>query len=1148
MSASAFAVVATILFGLTLTTLATAMHAQMLRRQDEERFTRYVEQVHQEITRRVLHYELALIGAHGVFIGDEHLNREIFARTIEASGLSQQVPGALGIGFIRYVPDEPEAIEAFLARARIDTGPDFRLSLPPNAGPLAGAATDGRMIIQYIEPLAENGPARGLEIGVEPVRRAAAERALLSGEVALTGIIPLVQDEMKEPGFLLLKPVYRSSMPLTNAVEREAACIGWVYMPIVGPRLLDRIGDEVGGEVFVEVYDGESRAAETVLYQGEEGARHAAGAETNHDCAGHTFVDYRPLDFGGRTWTLVASESPSFVFADRTGLWSNGIGGLLLTGVMAGIVNSLGKSHGRAVKLARTMTNDLRRLALVAERTTNAVVLTDVSRRIVWVNNGFTRITGYTAEEVIGRSPGSLLQFEQTDMQTVRRLREALDEQQPIRCELRNRGKHGKDYWLDIDIQPIHDEKGVLTGFVAIESDITQQKEREEALRIGEERWSFALEGAGQGVWDWDLTTEEIVFSPLWKRMLGYEPHEVGRTLADWADRVHPDDLPAAQAALKGHLDGHANVYSCEHRIRRADGKYAWVLARGMVVRRDEQGRPLRIVGTIYDVSERKASELELRETTAYLDVYRKMVDRHAIVTETDADGTILQVNDAFCRISGYTREELIGKNHRILNSGRHPASMWAELYRTCTAGGCWHGEVCNRAKDGTEHWLDSTVAPLYDDDTGRLRGFFAIRSDITALHQARTQAEAANHVKSEFLANMSHEIRTPLTAIMGYTEILREESLLENARPQVIRTIDTVRAAGEHLLTVINDILDVSKIEAGKMTVERVDTDLIRLVHEVEALMRPRAAGKGVQLETRLLTPIPDRVLIDPTRLRQILMNLLGNATKFTEAGRVQLHLRVCDPAEGATEGATIEFRVTDTGPGMTPEQAATLFMPFVQVDASITRQHGGTGLGLTICRRLAGLMGGDVQLASTAPGKGSSFVLRLPLEPVPGAVLVNALDFSPARMLKQMKPPASLPKLAGRILVAEDGPDNQRLIAYHLRKAGAFVEIADNGQEALERFDAAAAAGQGFDLLLSDMQMPVMDGYTLTRTLRERGSKVPILAITAHAMAEDRARCVEAGCDAYLSKPIDRNALIQSCWHMMAADGTGTDRRAAA
>lgn len=391
-------------------------------------------------------------------------------------------------------------------------------------------------------------------------------------------------------------------------------------------------------------------------------------------------------------------------------------------------------------------------------------------------------------------------------------------------------------------------------------------------------------------------------------------------------------------------------------------------------------------------------------------------------------------------------------------------------------------------------------------------------------LAEAKCLADSASNAKSQFLANMSHEIRTPLTSILGYCDILHDDGLAEGAPVKRLQTIRTIRRAGEHLLTVINDILDLSKIEAGQLRTEQIETSLPRILIEVDTLMRPRIEAKGVELKIALVTSIPDRIVSDPTRLRQILLNLVGNAAKFTAAGTITVRVRV---DRSSAEGL-IRMEVEDSGSGMTAEQAAPLFRPFIQADASVTRKHGGTGLGLNISRRLARMMGGDVRLDYSEPGRGSRFVVELPLMTSDQSQPVHDLSaFSNSTDSLHEAPNA----IKGRILLAEDGEDNQHLISFHLSRAGAEIDIAENGLIALEMLRAAEAKGNPYDLLLTDMQMPEMDGYTLARTLRSEGYVGPIVALTAHAMADDRRKCLEAGCDDYATKPIVKFALLATC-----------------
>ncbi len=408
-------------------------------------------------------------------------------------------------------------------------------------------------------------------------------------------------------------------------------------------------------------------------------------------------------------------------------------------------------------------------------------------------------------------------------------------------------------------------------------------------------------------------------------------------------------------------------------------------------------------------------------------------------------------------------------------------------------------------------------------------------RADLEAqareLDLARRAAESASHAKSTFLANMSHEIRTPMTAILGFADILAEPDQAGDIRADAIATI---RRNGDHLLTIINDILDLSKIEAGKMSCERIAFPSLRPAEEAITLLRDRAVAKGLELRLETTGTLPPAVMGDPTRLKQILVNLVGNAIKFTHAGSIVVM------ATFDTETRRLRFAVRDTGIGLDADQLAHLFQPFTQGDSSTRRRFGGTGLGLAISRTLARLLGGDLVVES-APRQGSTFTVTvaagdefaaLPAPaPRPFASASGPTSTSPA-------PAASAGCLRGRrVLFAEDGPDNQRLIGLHLRRAGAEVTLAGNGRLALDAYTAANLAGTPFDLILLDMQMPELDGYGAARELREKGAPQPIIALTAHAMAGDRERCIQAGCSDYLTKPVDRARLIEACeWWLRA------------
>ncbi|MBP7933845.1 MAG: CHASE domain-containing protein [Phycisphaerae bacterium] len=481
------------------------------------------------------------------------------------------------------------------------------------------------------------------------------------------------------------------------------------------------------------------------------------------------------------------------------------------------------------------------------------------------------------------------------------------------------------------------------------------------------------------------------------------------------------------------------------------------------------------------------------------------------------------------------------------------------------------------RHADGSWHWHSAAVTPVLGpndevlsvvgvsrDITERKRIEAAIQETNRSLEKATAHAQSlaieaarANTAKSEFLANMSHEIRTPMTAILGYADLISEACPEQCAHGghQLRESIAIIRRNGEHLLALINDVLDLSKIEADKMTTEQVPCSPCQIIAEAASLVQARATAKGLGFDIEFVGPIPETIRTDPLRLRQILVNLLGNAVKFTDVGGVRLAIRLIVE----NDEARMQFDVIDTGIGMAPEQVSRLFQAFGQADTSTTRQYGGTGLGLVISRRLAQLLGGDVVIVETQPGLGTRFRATVAAGPLDGVTMMEGdwvgestpLRHTPSAetciTVAQTRPLEGL-----RILLAEDGPDNQRLFRHLLRKAGASVAVVANGQEAVERTMGAAHGrrqadpSRPFDVILMDMQMPEIDGYEATARLRAAEYRGPIIALTAHAMEQDRQKCLDAGCDDYVSKPIDMGKLTEAIRRQTqrVALGTGTSK----
>ena len=662
-------------------------------------------------------------------------------------------------------------------------------------------------------------------------------------------------------------------------------------------------------------------------------------------------------------------------------------------------------------------------------------------------------------------------------------------------------------------------------------------------------------------------------------------------------------------------------------------------------------------------VRQKEATQKDLRAALTNLAHQKFALDQHAIVSMADLQGRITYANDKFCAITGYSHAELMGKDHRIVNSGVHDKAFIAGMWDTILSGRVWHGEMCNRSKAGALFWTNATLVPLLDD-SGQPAKFIAIRTDITdskrmeatiqaaearlrkiantvpgvvfqwlasptrnrftfvsprihqvlglttaaalgdskavfgqivasereavlhamqdaavrrvawqgeymvclpndtqrfiraeispdadrsqgdavlftgiwqdvtasqtiaaELQKAKDDAVAASRAKSDFLANMSHEIRTPMNGVLGMADLMLDSRLDVEQREYV----GIIKSSADALLRVINDILDFSKIEAGKLQIEHIPFHLGRTMEEIMKVVALRASDKGLLLASEIAPGVPLDIVGDPGRLRQVLVNLVGNAIKFTARGSITVQVSRAEAVQGSQ---VLLFSVRDTGIGIATEKLQSIFEPFSQEDSSTTRRYGGTGLGLTISARLVEAMGGQLWADSNI-GVGSAFHFTATFQSADASMVTLAAP-SPARHDSAV-PPAFR---ALHVLLVEDNAINQKLAQTLLERWGHSVVVAENGQEALDCVDA-----QSFDAVLMDMMMPVMNGLDATRAIRARSddrSRIPIIAMTANAMEADRDLCLEAGMNDYISKPIRAQALQEKLQNLVVADAS--------
>ncbi len=739
------------------------------------------------------------------------------------------------------------------------------------------------------------------------------------------------------------------------------------------------------------------------------------------------------------------------------------------------------------------------------------------TRRHLSANEAYCRMLGYTQEELQQLSvlevthPDDHEADKATTVQQQGELTSFSREKRYIR-------KDGEIVYAVLHGSVIRDSGDKPLYGIGIVEDITERKRAEQKLRDSEQQFRLLFEQCPVGIVLVELPSFRIAqANATICAMLKYTEKELTQLTTQTI--THPKDLERALQFDARVAKGDEPCISMEKRYLAKDGETIWSNLTSSIIY-DHSGQPMYGLGIIEDISQRKKAEQAIQQEHQQLVSLFDSVDEIIYVADPNTY-EILYCNEAFRKCWG----DPTGKKcFALLQNSDHPCDF-------CTNDqvlGEKFGETCvwEFRNQSNHRWYRCIDKGILWPDGRKVR--YEMACDISdqkeaerALAEAKHEAEAANRAKSHFLANMSHEIRTPMTAILGYTDLLLnfDLSLGEQASH-----LETIHRNAESLLKLTNDILDLSKIEADKLIVERVDCSPWRIAEDVVSVLQVRALEKQIQLEIEAVPPFPETIHTDPVRLRQILINLVGNAVKFTEKGSVRLALRCRDDAPGHRQ---MLFEVTDTGIGMTEEELAHLFQPFTQVDMSTTRRFGGTGLGLTISQRMAEKLGGYINVASH-PKRGSTFLLTIDAGPTAGVPLHTSLPAAKSTSgISGTAPPS--PHLAGHVLLAEDGPDVQKLVKISLEQVGLTVDVASDGRIAYQKAMASLADIIPYDVVLMDIQMPILDGYEATQRLRAHGYRGPIIALTAHAMSGDREKCLSAGCDDYVAKPLSRSELIE-------------------
>ncbi|HEX2936435.1 MAG TPA: PAS domain-containing protein [Bacteroidales bacterium] len=721
--------------------------------------------------------------------------------------------------------------------------------------------------------------------------------------------------------------------------------------------------------------------------------------------------------------------------------------------------------------------------------------------------------------------------------------------------EYRIKPKRGINRWVNDSHILIFDPFDRSEKIIGNIHDITDLKLVENALKRSRERLYMAIEATNDGMWDWRLDTNQIFFDLRFYTMMGYELYEFPGSYDEWMKRIHPDDLESVQDQLQKHLKGQSDQWNIEYRFKARDGNWVWVLNRGKVFERDDNDKPLRMVGTHTDISLMKEVEMALKQknedlviaegninkaNTALTEVnialqqqnkelerifnqlqvseerFRQLAENTEDIFWLSDDKSILYMNPAFEKVWGRSRTEII-ENPTLLECWIHPDDKqryrpWFDISTIEHQSACLE-QYRIITPSGEIRWLWSRRFPVYDSN-GKLYRVAGIASDITAqkrteeaLITAKEKALESDKLKSAFLANISHEIRTPMNGILGFAELLKEHKQPDTQE----QFIDIITQSSTRLLHIIEDIVDISKLEAGQLQLKKDAVLLRNLLHDIFNIFRKQQEFLGkeyIKFYADIeISNSETYVLTDGDRLKQVLSNLLSNAFKFTDSGFVKFGYRII-------EKETIEFYVQDTGIGIPHEFQNQLFKRFQQVDNSNSRKFGGTGLGLAICEGIVKLLGGRIWLTSEK-NKGTTFYFTIPfVEPAIQSLPVQSNAVSEKTMDWSSK----------TILIVEDDLINLEYFKVLLYSTSINLISASTGEDAVS----ICTENQNIDLVLMDLRLPQMSGYEAFEKIRQMRPKLPLIAQSAFAMAEDAAQCLNFGFSDFIAKPINKNTFF--------------------
>jgi len=774
----------------------------------------------------------------------------------------------------------------------------------------------------------------------------------------------------------------------------------------------------------------------------------------------------------------------------------------------------------------------------MADSSPSMMWVTDAGGRVDFMNRALRKFYGIETNEWQGMHLG--MQIHPDDLAQARALfAEAMSERKPFKGESRLQRSDGEWRLFGTIAEPRLSHDGKYMGHIGLCADITEREQAKRSLMESEERFRGVFEDAPVGMYVAGPDTRLVQVNDAFCRMLGYSAEEL--LAKSWPEMCHPDDLAAALGKKEKLWSGQVEKAGGESRFIHRNGTIVWSRVKVSLFRAGD-GSPLCSVIHVEDITERRQSEEALKSSE---EKFRQLAENiHEVFWMLDAAGTeILYVGPAYEQIWGRSCKSLYESPMDWMEAVHPDDREHAhEIFMRQLKGESIDSEYRIQTPDGQDKWIRDRAFPVRDQ-AGTMTRIVGIAEEITErkrfeaqLINARIAADQASHAKSRFLANMSHEIRTPMNGVIGMNQLLLQTDLT----PEQRRYVEVAQASGRTLLSLIDDILDLSKIEAGGIVLENLEFSLNRTVNEVIEPLRAQAGAKGLLIVSRISSDIPGLLRGDAHRLQQVLTNLIANAIKFTDRGEIAIDAELESQSDDAS---SIHFTVTDTGIGIREDQIKALFSAFVQADASTTRKYGGTGLGLAISKQIVEMMGGSIGVNSRE-GQGSIFWFTATFGQAVRDRRRSARQPATSQQEKVIHSAVN-PPLRGhgeRILVAEDNPTNREVILAQLTKLGYEAGIVANGVEAVDAFER-----ERFDLVLMDCQMPLMDGYEATRRIRHSSNRrIPIIALTASVMSPARERCLSEGMDDYLAKPVElpKLAAMLAKWIPKSSAGHGIQK----